>query len=218
MGVSSPLEGSVVSHSGSYARRSTAAEDEALGVKATVASCAGRPAWGCRLGPISRWRGELVVDGYRRGLMAIIFALALVSWVLPGTAVAESAAPVGVRPVAEVSLGSSASSTSSSGALTAGWGHACGLQTDGSAVCWGANFAGAGVAAVGAVPGSDRRRVPHVRVADRRFCGLLGGQQWGQSNPWSPLSGSFQALTAGEDFTCGLRTDDSAFCWGTDFN
>jgi hypothetical protein len=75
-------------------------------------------------------------------------------------------------------------------AVVTGWLHACGVTTAGEAFCWGANNSGQlGIGAADSV----NHRTP------------------------TPVSGGhvFAQLTAGSRYTCGLTTDGTAYCWGT---
>ena len=56
-----------------------------------------------------------------------------------------------------------------------------------------------------------RRRRPHLRPAHQRHRHLLGRQQPGQA---TAPAGTFTTLTAGNAYTCGLRTNGTATCWG----
>jgi hypothetical protein len=69
--------------------------------------------------------------------------------------------------------------------------HACGLTTSGAAYCWGANY----YAQLGSGTVNDSSSVP------------------------IPVGGglTFAELSAGDDFTCGLRFDGTAYCWGVNW-
>ena len=87
----------------------------------------------------------------------------------------------------------------------------CGLRTDGSVTCWGANHH-----ALSDVP--DGRFVA-VTTGQAHACALKpdgtavcwGSDEHGRS---TPPYGPFTALTAGDSNTCGLRTDGTVDCWG----
>ncbi|MEA2712852.1 MAG: hypothetical protein QOK27_813 [Gemmatimonadales bacterium] len=72
--------------------------------------------------------------------------------------------------------------------VSAGEGHTCGATTDNVAYCWGLNAAGR----IGDSTTVFRRKTP-TAVAG----GLL-----------------FRQLSAGAGHSCGVTTDDRAFCWG----
>ena len=73
--------------------------------------------------------------------------------------------------------------------VAAGWLHACGITTADDAVCWGANDSGQ--VGIGA-PDTVTYRSPRT---------VIGGRKWKQ-------------LTVGSRYTCGLTTNDTAYCWG----
>ncbi|MBU1535255.1 hypothetical protein KKF84_08030, partial [Myxococcota bacterium] len=75
--------------------------------------------------------------------------------------------------------------------ITAGYDHACALTATGAAYCWGKNDNGE----VGDGTFLVNRMVP-TQVA--------GGHQ-------------FQTLSAGRDFTCGITTVGTAYCWGKNY-
>ncbi len=76
--------------------------------------------------------------------------------------------------------------------VAAGWFHTCGLHTDGTAACWGSN----GVGELG--DGSKTQR------------------QTPQTVPWrDDPRGIWKAITTGGNFTCALRTNGRAACWGS---
>lgn len=72
--------------------------------------------------------------------------------------------------------------------ITAGWEHACGLSTDGTAYCWGGNDDGQ--LGIDGITGTQSPRA--VMTTER-----------------------FSMLAAGGRFTCGLTLDGRAICWGT---
>jgi alpha-tubulin suppressor-like RCC1 family protein len=73
--------------------------------------------------------------------------------------------------------------------LAVGRQHACGLESDGSAWCWGDG------GALG--DGTFSHRGQPVAVSGNR---------------------RFQELAAGESVTCGLKVDNTAWCWGVAFD
>lgn len=73
-----------------------------------------------------------------------------------------------------------------------GWGHTCGVTTDGTAYCWGRNEYGQ--------LGADFISEPWER--NTTPLAVVGGQ-------------TFVAIHAGSFHTCGLRSDGQAFCWGS---
>jgi len=75
--------------------------------------------------------------------------------------------------------------------LSAGWGHTCGVRTDGTAYCWGSNDSGQ--------LGAGFRSEPRVRHATPL-----------------PVVGAhaYLSIAAGSSHTCALAGDGQAFCWG----
>ena len=74
--------------------------------------------------------------------------------------------------------------------VTVGYHHACGIQVDGSAWCWGRNDRGQLGDGTAELP----RRAPVP---------VVGGATW-------------RSLDAGGGNTCGVQADGSAWCWGAD--
>ena len=99
-------------------------------------------------------------------------------------------------------------------ALSAGKRHACALDADGAAVCWGWDANGR------ATPPPDARFLA-IAAGDSHSCGIAmfgnlvcwGRNQHGQSEP---REGPFSALALGNNYTCALRTDGTAVCQGDD--
>jgi len=89
--------------------------------------------------------------------------------------------------------------------------HSCGLQPNGSIVCWGRNNFGQS-----SPPGGS---FIAVTAGDDHTCGLRSGgnvECWGNNADGraTPLGGTFVAVSAGGFNTCGLRPDGSIECWG----
>lgn len=78
------------------------------------------------------------------------------------------------------------------GKMALGEDHSCGIKPDGSAWCWGAGTDGH--LGNGSTPASA---VSPVRVMD---------------------SSGYRQITAGTSHSCGIRTDGTAWCWGSDTN
>jgi alpha-tubulin suppressor-like RCC1 family protein len=126
-------------------------------------------------------------------------------------------------------------------ALTMGRAHACGLDADGAAWCWGGNSYGQ----LGD-ESTDDRLTPTAVTGDHQFVSLTSGLDhtcgldtdgaawcWGANtvgqlgdgtgadseDRTSPVAVvgdlSFTELSAGEEFTCGLADDGGAWCWGS---
>ena len=75
--------------------------------------------------------------------------------------------------------------------VSAGLRHTCGIQTDGSVTCWGGKN-GYGTSVELKKDGGDDQSAVQA----------------------SPPAGTFQALSSGADYTCGIRADGSIACWG----
>ena len=87
--------------------------------------------------------------------------------------------------------------------------HACALNADGAAVCWG-DIAG--------TPTADYAFTA-VGSGDQFSCGLTTAgdlQCWG--NYAVKVAGPFQALAVGLAHACVLRPDDTAACYGSDWD
>jgi alpha-tubulin suppressor-like RCC1 family protein len=123
--------------------------------------------------------------------------------------------------------------------VSAGGGHTCGVTTDDRAFCWGNNLSGQ----LGAGPVGDFSLTPvtvagglrfrSVSVGSHHTCGVTTNSRaycWGDNsvgqlgngttsfeNP-TPVAVSgglqFRQVSAASFHTCGVTTDDRAFCWG----
>lgn len=72
--------------------------------------------------------------------------------------------------------------------ITAGGTHSCGIRDNGSAYCWGMGNNG---------------RLGTGNTADQNVPTIVSGSGW----TWIDIS-------AGDDFTCGIRSTGAAYCWG----
>ena len=83
--------------------------------------------------------------------------------------------------------------------LAVGDKHACGITTDGAVFCWGSN--GSGALGNGSTNGPET-------------CDIGGSV--GCSTAPVPVAGNhtFAALSAGNDYTCGLEPSGNIYCWG----
>lgn len=83
--------------------------------------------------------------------------------------------------------------------ISAGEYHACGIEADGRAYCWGLNSEGEPRIGAGTSTGPDvcRKGVPCHALATA----VAGGLR-------------FKAIGAGKHGTCALTTDGAAYCWG----
>jgi alpha-tubulin suppressor-like RCC1 family protein len=115
-------------------------------------------------------------------------------------------------------------------AIAVGQMHACALDSQGAAWCW------------GFIPGDDTYGTPQPVPGDQRFptifaggqftCGLTNdGKAWCWGNNWSGQLGNgrhdnsrepaavvgglyFSALSLGWAHACGISTDEQLYCWG----
>jgi alpha-tubulin suppressor-like RCC1 family protein len=122
--------------------------------------------------------------------------------------------------------------------ISSGDTHSCGLDADGSVLCWGSNDEGQ-LGDVTAEPTTiaasehvviEAMRVTaaepfgHVSAGARHTCALdRSGRAycWGEANgevrqrlTAVPGDVTFATLNAGDGFTCGVSRDGRAFCWG----
>jgi alpha-tubulin suppressor-like RCC1 family protein len=125
--------------------------------------------------------------------------------------------------------------------LTAGEHHICALTARGAAYCWGRNFDGQ---LGDGTTDSSEENGPQMVVGGHRFASITGGEDhtcalttrgaaycWGYNdsgqlgdgttddtdgNPPQRVIGGhrFASISAGYEFTCGLTTRGTAFCWG----
>ena len=91
----------------------------------------------------------------------------------------------------------------------------CALGTDGTPVCWNHNNIDHFYENPPPTGIPSFRSAPEARTsAESRPMGPL--QCWGESGKGmaDAPSGSFQSVSAGYQYTCGLKTDGSVACWG----
>ena len=99
--------------------------------------------------------------------------------------------------------------------ISAGKVHTCGLQADGTALCW----AGANISGSLNVP--DGLTFRQISAGLNFTCGLRDDGAiacWGQNNSGqaSPPDGIFDEIAAGRDHACALD-DGALICWGSRF-
>ena len=116
-------------------------------------------------------------------------------------------------------------------AVDAGASHTCGLRPDGSVECWGQDSLDAAEMAVGGFEfGGDENAYKEYlydgrsEVSPRSAVSLdLQGivpepevreEMARRAQDWSPPEGPFVQVSAGYGFSCGLRFDGEAECWG----
>ncbi len=101
-------------------------------------------------------------------------------------------------------------------AVAAGYEHSCGLRTDQTIACWGANNYGESnppvgqFTAVSAYGGVDGDHSCGIRTDKTVTC--WGDIRFGQAEP--PV-GQFTAVTTASSISCGIRTDNTITCWGS---
>ena len=124
-------------------------------------------------------------------------------------------------------------------AISAGGDHSCGISTDRKAVCWGAyynanadmsndftalsdsegneGFGGAAAAGSLGIPAHAHLRLPADQMSSRRIGNAgyeLGTDFIDPPDVPQGRFGQFVAITSGYDYSCGIRTDQTATCWG----
>ena len=134
----------------------------------------------------------------RARLLGLTLILTLLASTLGCREDAES--PTGPAPALEVSAAAAPLSFAQVSANGFGSGaHTCGVTTDGRAYCWGLNTAGQlGIGSV--FEGPEDCGNP----CSTRPMAVVGGHRW-------------LHVRAGDRFTCGLTTDNLAYCWGRNF-
>lgn len=111
------------------------------------------------------------------------------------------AAAAAAGPSGQPARRPSPSQTPTYQAVSVGASHTCAVTTSGEAFCWGSNLYGE----LGSAAAAER-------------CSLYHGSRTVYPCSSTPLSASggltFQSVSAGADYTCGLATDGAAYCWG----
>ncbi len=177
----------------------------------------------------------LTLGGTRLPRLAPVFALSIL---IATVGCGDAGSPTAPEP--EPALNISSVPALSFRQLSTGDGHACGVTTDSLAYCWGGNHSGqlgdgtttSRLAPV-AVKGGLRFR--SVKAGENHSCGIAGNGRafcWGSNGlgqlgdgttgtasrltPTAVQGGlSFRNVTAGDFYTCGVTTEDKAYCWGT---
>ena len=116
--------------------------------------------------------------------------------------------------------------------VDAGLSHSCGLRRDGSAVCWGQDsYDAAELIYLGFEFGGDEEAYrehlsdragsvvspkfpPLLDLADAVPEAEVRQEMARRAEVWLAPAGPFIAISAGYGFSCGLRVDGDAVCWG----
>lgn len=127
--------------------------------------------------------------------------------------------------------------------VTAGYGHSCGVTTDGAAYCWGLRSLdqlGDGSTAVASdyarptpLPVAGGIRFSSLAAGYGHTCGIStdgaaycwGWNIWGQLGTGDTVASrvptkvagglTFRTIGAAENYTCGITRSGDAYCWGT---
>ena len=100
--------------------------------------------------------------------------------------------------------------------IAAGKLHACGLQADGTPLCWGRNISSS-LEMSGGNPTLSRISAGLNFTCALRLNGAIAC--WGQNNRGqaTPPAGNFDEIAAGRDHACALD-DGALICWGAGFS
>ena len=95
--------------------------------------------------------------------------------------------------------------------VSAGRDHGCGLRTDQTIDCWGANNSGKATPPAGTFTDIAAGRNHSCGLRTDRTVLCWGSDRLGES---TPPAGTYIDIAAGWYFSCGIRTDGTAVCWG----
>ena len=96
--------------------------------------------------------------------------------------------------------------------VNVGWEHSCGLFTDYTIDCWGANESGQADAPEGHFSEVDGGRWHSCAIRSDGTVTCWGSNDSGQAD--AP-NGYFTSVTAGASHSCGVRSDGTVTCWGS---
>ena len=101
--------------------------------------------------------------------------------------------------------------TSSFDSVSAGAIHTCGVMSNGSVACWGADEYGEATPPAGSFVSFSAGGAHTCGVRNNGSVACWGWDEYGQA---TPPAGSFDSVSVGYGHTCGLRSDGSVACWG----
>ena len=96
-------------------------------------------------------------------------------------------------------------------AVAAGWGHNCGLDTNGTIACWGWNEYGQTDTPTGTYTTITAGGTHNCGLRTNGTVTCWGDNEFGQTD--TP-AGTYTTITAGGTHSCGLRTNGTVTCWG----
>ena len=95
--------------------------------------------------------------------------------------------------------------------VSAGESYTCGVWSDGSVACWGAQGGGAATPPVGSFVSVTAGGWHTCGVRSNGSVACWGDNEDGQA---TPSAGPFDSVSVGGWHTCGLRSNGSVACWG----
>ncbi len=95
--------------------------------------------------------------------------------------------------------------------ISPGYIHTCGLKSDGTLACWGANGYGQAAPPTGSFTQVSAGNFHTCGVKSDGTLACWGANGYGQA---APPAGSFTQVSAGYIHTCGVKADGTIACWG----